>query len=393
MEIGGAERALIGLLRSIDYSMHQVDLFLMGHTGEFMELIPSEVNLLKEDSKAACIAAPIAEPIRKGYYDIVMGRLIGKIFSSIYKRGNTQYYNVSVDNSVRFTYRYLEDLNPDTNYDLAISFLAPHYIVANRVKAKYKIAWIHCDYSSILINKKVEYRTWKKYDRIAAVSKDNADSFTKTFPELSDKIVKIENINCPELIWKQANAYNVSSEMTGTIIILSVGRFDPARNFSKIPQMCKRIIDGQYDVVWYIIGYGNEEERERIINNRKKYHVEKNVVLLGKKENPYPYIKQCDIFVMPSSDEGKSVAVIEAQILCKPVIITNYPSAKSQLRDGFDGIICPMDFDACADSIVELLSDREKMKKLQHNCEMADYSNSEDFKRLLNAVEKNINLY
>ena len=87
---------------------------------------------------------------------------------------------------------------------------------------------------------------------------------------------------------------------------------------------------GYNDFKWYIIGFGPEEEliRQRIA----EYKMESHVILLGKKENPYPYIKTCDIYIQPSRYEGKSVSVREAQILCKLVIITDYPTSNSQIK-------------------------------------------------------------
>ena len=98
-----------------------------------------------------------------------------------------------------------------------------------------------------------------------------------------------------------------------------------------------------------------------------------HVIILGKKENPYPYIKACDIYVQPSRYEGKSVTVREAQILCKPVVITNYATSSSQIRHGEDGLIVPMDNVGCACSIVQLIKDSSLQRHI------ADYQQRHDF--------------
>ena len=92
-----------------------------------------------------------------------------------------------------------------------------------------------------------------------------------------------------------------------------------------------------------------------------------NVIILGKKENPYPYIKACDIYIQPSRYEGKAVTVREAQMLNKPVIITNFLTAKSQLEDGFDGIIVPMDNEKCAEGIISLIKNERLRDELIEN--------------------------
>ncbi len=109
-------------------------------------------------------------------------------------------------------------------------------------------------------------------------------------------------------------------------------------------------------------------------------------MLLGKKENPYPYIKACDIYVQPSRYEGKSITVREAQILCKPVIVTNYPTASSQIQDGVDGIIVPMDVDACAQEMVEFIRDKEGQARVVEYLETHDYGNEEEIEKIYQLV-------
>ena len=110
--------------------------------------------------------------------------------------------------------------------------------------------------------------------------------------------------------------------------------------------------------------------------------MEKNVIILGKKTNPYPYIKECDIYVQPSRYEGKCVTVREAQMLKKPVVITRYATSNSQLEDGVDGIIVPMDNEGCAKGILEVIRNYKLQKSLVENCSKRDYSNSKEVNKL-----------
>ena len=110
--------------------------------------------------------------------------------------------------------------------------------------------------------------------------------------------------------------------------------------------------------------------------------MEENVIILGKKENPYPYIKACDLYVQPSRYEGKCVTVREAQMLGKPVVITRYATSASQLEDGVDGLIVPSDNEGCAKGIAELLQNQEQMSLFCDNCRQRDYSNSGEIEKL-----------
>ena len=111
------------------------------------------------------------------------------------------------------------------------------------------------------------------------------------------------------------------------------------------------------------------------------------MIILGKKENPYPYIKACDIYLQPSRYEGKSVAVREAQAMNKPVIITNYVTAQSQLKDGEDGIIVPMDIQGSVEEICAVIRDKKLRQVLIENTKKNDYTNAGEIRKLYKILE------
>lgn len=388
LEIGGAERALLGLLESFDYSKYDVSLFLMRHEGDLFGLIPKKVHLLPEIKEYTGLAVPLASIVKKGLFGVAAGRVIAKIKAKKFVKS----HNIKKDNGVgiEYSHKYTVKMMPvisNKEYDLAISFLTPHYFAAENVKAKKKIAWIHTDYSTVDIDVKSEEKMWSKYDHIVSISDDCTKGFLSKFPSLESKILPVENIISPDFIHKQAEMEDVSDEMNGDAVkLLSVGRFSTAKNFDNVPDICRRIIDKGINVKWFLVGYGGDEELIR--NKIKEAGMEEHVIILGKKSNPYPYIKNCDVYVQPSRYEGKCVAVREAQILGKPVIITDYATANSQLKNGFDGVIVPLDNERCAEAISELLKDTKKLNLLSENCAMTDYSNTEELEKIYTIIEK-----
>ena len=106
------------------------------------------------------------------------------------------------------------------------------------------------------------------------------------------------------------------------------------------------------------------------------------VFLLGKKKNPYPYIKACNIYVQPSRYEGKSVTVREAQVLCKPVIVTNYPTAKGQIQDGIDGVIVPLNNEGCAQGIAQVLENKGLQESIANYLTSHDYGNEQEVNKI-----------
>ncbi len=389
MEIGGAERALLGLLDSLDPGRVSVDLFLLRHEGELLDLIPEYVHLLPPIPAYTVLARPIVQTIKEGHLLLSGARLIGKFRAMCYdkKHGLTE-SGVALEYSHKYTKRFMPPIAPDAEYDLVISFLTPHYFAAEKVRAKKKIAWIHTDYSVVQVDTASELKMWGAYGYIASISDDVTKAFLSVFPSLEDRIVKIENILPKALIDHQAGDFSAEGEMPrdGAIRLLSIGRFGSAKNFDNVPDICRRILETGLNVKWYLIGYGGDEAliRQRI----REAGMEDRVVILGKKDNPYPYIKACDLYVQPSRYEGKAVTVREAQMLGRPVAITRYATSASQLEDGLDGIIVPMDNAGCAAGIAALLRDPERMKALSAACARRDYTNGEEVRKIYGILER-----
>lgn len=386
MEIGGAERALLGLLYSIDYTKYKVDLFLCRHEGELLKEIPEEVNLL-DTNQSQYLAIPMKSLLKEKAFKMLYGRLKAKVLSknAVKNLGLKPDNQVELTYSHKYTYRYMDFINPDKEYDLAISFLTPHYICINKCNAKKKIAWIHTDYSTIDIDIKTELDMWNKFDYIASISDQCTKAFLEKFPILEDKIIRIDNIITKEMLEKQSNE-DIDEMKDDCIKLLSVGRFSYAKNFDNVPAICSEILKNGINVKWYLIGFGGDEQL--IKDKIKEYNMQEHVIILGKRSNPYPYIKACDIYVQPSRYEGKAVTVREAQILHKPVIITRFPTSSSQLIDGVDGVVVPMDNKECAKGIVEVINNKELQSNIINNLKNKDYSNSSEVEKIYKIMEE-----
>ena len=386
LELGGAEVSLIGLLQCIDYSKVDVDLFVYAHHGELMSMIPNEVNLLQEDKKYSLLEEPILTCVKRGFIEMALCRLIGKVCGAVYFKMHPNVCDVDDFFLSHNTTWLLPKINPEMEYYLAISFLTPHKIVLDKVRAKKKVAWIHTDYQTLRVAKELALPVWMRYDKIVSISKDVTLSFLNVFPSLSEKIIEIENIISSELVKKRAELDNTSMEMlSNQLNVLTIGRFTHQKNFDNVPDIAKRIVDAGYgNLRWYIIGYGGDESliRQKIAEAGMEDHV----IMLGKKENPYPYIKACDIYVQPSRYEGKSITVREAQILCKPVIITNYATAHSQVKDGIDGLIVPMDNEGCAMGILSLINDKDLQLSMTAYLHSHNYGNEQEVNKIYDLI-------
>ena len=380
MEIGGAETSLIGLLRTIDYSRFEVDLLLLEKKGELLSLIPGKVSVF-ELPEYKSLVSPLKQTVKNGNFFVAASRVLGRMKGRDYQSSTYMTKLIAQETAVRF----LPAIKGQ--YDLALSFIDPHFIVSQKVDAKVKLGWLHTDFSRVDIDLDRDEKMWQPLDYVVTVSEQCKKAFDEKHPTLQNKSVVIENILSKAFVEKRAEEF-LADEMNkeaDETVLLSVGRFSEAKNFDNVPEICRLIRQQGLNVKWYLVGYGADEEL--IKSKIAEAGMQEYVIVLGKKENPYPYIKACDVYVQPSRYEGKAVTVREAQILNKPVVITAFETSASQLTDGFDGVIVPMDNKGCANGIAAVLRNRELQQKLIGNTKKTDYTNSAEIEKLYRMVE------
>ncbi|MCL2106123.1 MAG: glycosyltransferase, partial [Oscillospiraceae bacterium] len=262
----------------------------------------------------------------------------------------------------------------EKEYDAAISFQWPHHYVARRVKAKYKAAWVHTDFRAAALNTAGDLAVWREFNDIAAVSRGVLEGFADVHPALTDRCFVFENLLSPAAVRAKADAF-VPEDMPcpgNAFRLLTVGRFCYPKAFDQALRICGELLALGLNLVWYAIGFGSEAQPLRRLI--EEMGLEDRFILLGQRENPYPYMKVCDLYVQPSRYEGKAVTVMEALTLGKPVVVTNFPTAAAQVEDGADARIVPMDPPAAAREIAALLADPAEMRRLADNAAKRDYS-------------------
>lgn len=382
MEVGGVERSLISMLNNFDYINNEVDLMLYSHTGDFMPMLNDKVNLLDEINQYSTFRKSIGETIKQGNLILGLTRVLSKFLAKVNgKSKNLSEYGIY---QMQLMWKYALPFLPklDKEYDVAISYLWPHYFVAKKVKAKRKIAWIHTDYSTIETDIDMDLKMWNKFDYIMAVSEECKNAFLKKYPILKNKVKIMENITSIDFIRKMAQEdIEKSIKNDNSFKLVSVARLSYAKGIDNAVKALKILHDrGLTDIKWYVVGYGGDEDMIRNIINEN--NLENSFILLGKKINPYPYMKTADLYIQPSRYEGKAVTVTEAQILGRTVMITNYPTAKSQVKDKYNGYICKASVEGIVRGIENLYNNKRLREKLAENCRNIDYSNKYELEKL-----------
>lgn len=382
MTIGGIAKALLGLLYNIDYEKYQVDLFMNNHSGVLTSSIPKGVNLLPEIPQYALYSGGSTMALlKRGYFGIAIGRKWAWIrkwlFSFRVKKGDSN--NSFMSYQIEAVIPHLPNINPDVEYDLAVCFFAPVNVISSKVRAKRRVGWIHSDYHNYQIPSG-ECRSWLDMDYIVSISDMVTDGFCLRVPGAREKIVRIDHMIPAEHIHYQALLEDISGQMGGDIKLVTMARMVEDKNILNAVKICKELVGKSSNLRWYVIGpLDNGSYYDSVKETIERLDLERNFILMGPKSNPYPYVAAADIYIQPSLSEAKSVAVIEAQILRKVVIIANYNTAKSQLRDGVDGVIVDMsDINRAADGIWAVIEDRALRESLVENCAATKYNNSQE---------------
>ena len=378
LELGGIERSLLAMLDHFDYDRYDVDLFVYGHHGILFPMIDKRANLLPEVRELAYLRDSLRMKLSHGCFFSAFLRIRDCFLALFRPIDNDKTWSIVVRACSPKLHKH---------YDAAISFFRPFDFITEKTNAAVKIGWVHTDYSKTVFQRTSMESDYAKVDYIAVVSEECRNRFIETMPSMEDKTLVVGNVLSPAMIKEQAEAYSIENELEsdGCLKLLSIGRFCTAKNFDNVPDICRRVRERGLDVKWYLIGYGPDEAliRQRISESCMEDHV----IILGKKQNPYPYIKACDLYVQPSRYEGKCVSVLEAQILGKPVVITRYPTSSSQLEEGVDGAIVPQDNEDCANGIAALLMEPERMERFSKTCASRDYSNAGELKKLYALID------
>jgi glycosyltransferase involved in cell wall biosynthesis len=252
-------------------------------------------------------------------------------------------------------------------YDAVISFHEGLSPIVCYYPAKHRIAWIHCDYSrQIEMTGKNEQKEYARFDKIVCVSEYARKVFSDIYPSLAPKTLAIHNVmDINGIIRKAALSDNLDARFDNSVYtILSMGRLDPVKQFSLIPQIASQIKSlTTVPFRWFILGgsRGFDEEELKLKNAIAQFDVEKEVFLLGEKNNVYPYLAKSNLYVCTSQSESFPLAINEAKVLGIPIVSNAFSSITESIEDGVDGFIT--EIDKMPQIIVQMMTQPMALKK------------------------------
>ena len=365
--VAGAEKALLELLKKFTPDQFDVSLYVLMDQGELIHQIPEYVRILNKNYSDASV---LSKDGKRVLNKTILKRLFRKnaIFRNISyllkafekMRKNGRIY------PDKLLWRVMSDSADKLNeqYDMAIAYLegGSTYFVHDHVKADKKYTFLHVDYGYAGYTRQLDKNCYLDYDRIFTVSDEVKKSFLHAYPECREKTVVFHNLIDQEEIKRKALLSGGFEDYYEGKRILTVGRLTAQKAYEVSIDAMKLLKDQGVKARWYVLGEG--ELREKLQDRINRLGLEQDFILLGAKENPYPYYVQCDLYVHATRFEGKSIAIQEAQTLGCAILVSDCSGNREQVVNDVDGMMCSLTPEAISEQIKLLLENDEKRRRL-----------------------------
>lgn len=374
---GGSERSLVNLLNELPEEKYSIDLLLFKQEGIFLNQVPNNVKILETPTDLEGLFAPVNKLSKYTWV-----KLCGTVKSHIAEKKKPEQAAYRWEN---YYSKHISELKQE--YDVAIAYISGEvmYYVAEKVHASRKVVWIHNDYRTAGHPKKYDIKYLKQMDAIVSISNQCVKILAEEFPAMQEKIYCIPNLTSSAVVKKRADEFEPEEYKNCQYNILSIGRLNEQKGFDIAVKAASCLKRKGVKFKWFVIGTGDLETSLKDLTRKEK--VEDVFELIGARENPYPYIKNCTIFVQSSRWEGKSVVIDEAKILAKPIVATNYPTVEDQIANGKEGIIVDMSPEGISEGIMTLLNNSVERLKLTDYLTNNEYGNQQEVNKYIELID------
>lgn len=375
---GGAEKSLVSLLGVMDGQRYDVDLLMFNPGGMFMPLLPGYVHVLPQPA--------YLQFCKNGGASLRYAAT--RLRTSVGLRLHPKCGGKPLHDAQAY-WKYAGgafDTLPES-YDAAVAWGQgnPTHFVAEKVKAKKKIAFVNADYAAVGHNRDFDMHFYARYQHIAAVSDGLRELLVQVFPEFADRITTVYDIRNQALMEEMAEAYVPYQKQENAPAIVTVGRMVRQKGYDLAVEACRELRERGLNFRWYLVGDG--PEMTLVQQLRAAYGLEDCLFPVGAKENPYPYIRNADIYVQTSRFEGFCLTLAEARALHVPPVSTNFDVVYNQLRNEENGLIVEMTPEAIANGVERLLRDRELYQKIADTLKEEHIGNEREIEKFYQLIE------
>lgn len=380
----GAEKSLVTFLTVLNKEEFDIDLQLFAYGGEFERYLPSEVRLLP----------PFAytQFLQKSIWNQLLSLDISKIAARVRYSLSIRKKGLLHKDKARLYWKYVSECIPksEERYDVAVAYAqdVPTLYVVDKVSAHQKFAWVNVRYVPEGINYKFYENYYFQIDNIVAVSESAFQEFIGVYPQFYEKMTIIKDMLDAALINKLSIEKQEIEYDKGIPALLTVARLNkPQKGYDICLEACRLLKDRNIKFRWYAIGRGDYRvEMDKYIF---KHHLEEHFVFLETTPNPYPYIKNCTLYVQTSRHEGFGLSIAEARILNRPVVTTEFDAVWSQMVQANNGLVVSQDPVAVANAIERLLNDKLLYNHIVTYQKLEKKGNTEEIEKFYKIIEKN----
>lgn len=384
----GAETALIELLKKLD-SMggFELSLYTVIPCGELFRQVPVNVHILNKHVNHRSILSftgylwILGAVLYSYFYKLTGFKLFGNIIKNI-KAQKVSGRKLQYD---KLLWRLLADGRPAAigSYDLAVAYIegAATYYLANKVNAIHKAAFIHIDYQKAGYTPLMDQDCYRIMEKIFVVSNEVGEKFSNVYPQYRHKVKLFRNLlDIEGVLLKAKSGIGFTDGFEG-IRLVTVGRLHYQKGYDIAVEALAELRKAGYNVRWYVIGEGMERRSLELLI--KKQGVEEYFILMGAMDNPYPYMKQADIYVHATRYEGKSMAIEEAQILGKTIVASDCTGNREQILSGYDGILLELNVQNLVSTLVRIIENINIRKEFEKHVLEKKLEHPEDLEHML----------
>ena len=380
---GGIEKSLVTVLSLLDYEKYDIDLQLFANEGLFLGRVPKQVHLLEPLFPAEYrlnIRQAFPALLRAGRPGLALCRLLVTLAGLRGTMGER------LGKMWKIERRFARPAPGE--YDAAVAFMEgqPIYYCVEKVKSRVKIGFIHGDYEAMGLDREFDRGYVGRLDALCTVSESCLASLRRVFPEIADRCHVIYNIISERFLRTLAEEGEGFSDGYDGLRVLSIARLSRQKGLDIALPAAASLKKKGLRFRWYVIGVGPEEEQLK--ETVRGLDLGDRVFFLGEQANPYPYLKQCDVYLQPSRFEGKAIAVDEAMVLRRPILLTNFSTAADQIASGKNGLIVPMSPEGVEQGLERLLRDEDLRASFTKALSEESYSNEGELQKLCALINR-----
>lgn len=379
LQSGGVSKSMVSLLNAWNTEKYETSLLLCCKDGDvFSNYLPKNIQLIYN---------PVIEHVMGGFFSLKWLLAHGHFLLCLGVLLRLILSRISRSLASELIARMMPVVS-NVHYDLIVDYGGQQllYYMVNKLSAIKKVSFFHSDYSKWSFYYNADKKYYPLVDHIFTISQTCVDSLKHFFPNCADRLSIMENISSPTIIRQQSlepiGEFKVQIDQmkaNGNTIMCTIGHICRGKGFDFAIEASDILKGNGVNFKWIFIGKVLEEDLLKLIADKE---LDDNILLVGIQSNPYPYIGLSDIVVHPSRFEGKSIALDEAKILCKPIVVTNFSTVGDQFENGKNGTICEMSGKAVANAIIELINDSSLQDSYRMYLESHIIDNSSEVNKL-----------